>query len=125
MAGPSGCPDHQTLTAYLFGTLPQEQEAAVGGHVEQCADCEARVQQIEQQTDPLVEALRYSSTGLSAPAKDNAEASPVLLDDIPRELEGYRILEEIGRGGMGVVYRGYQHRLNRQVAIKMILAGQM
>ena len=53
-----------------------------------------------------------------------ADASPLEVHPLIRELNGYfeefDIVECIGRGGMGAVYRARQRSLNRQVAIKIL-----
>src|SRR3954462_6759671 len=81
----------------------------------------------------LEKALEQSIQGprLAAPTRSNAllkdsNGRPSSFESgAVRSFGQYQLLEEIARGGMGVVYRARQPNLERTVALKMILSGQL
>src|SRR5436309_8947882 len=62
----------------------------------------------------------HEARGQTLPA-DPAE-SPAWVG---RRVGGFELLGELGRGGMGVVYKAWQPGLNRVVALKMIPSGAL
>ncbi|HEY2784059.1 MAG TPA: protein kinase [Fimbriiglobus sp.] len=109
------CPPDDRLAALLDDTIDAAELATLDGHVTECVPCQNRLDRL---TD-APELTDWLNTATNGSARYPFLSPPIRTGELGR-LNGYAIRSEIGRGGMGLVLRGWDETLARDVAIKVL-----
>ena len=106
------CPRCGQQISLRAGALPD---------VLECGNCQSRFARHELETISIADRNTGATVTWVADSRDHGDTD---IDNRPR-FENYRIIKEIARGGMGVVYRAEQLSPRRMVALKFIKSGTL
>jgi serine/threonine protein kinase len=142
----ASCPTPETLADYLLGKVSEADIEAVASHLDQCQACQGQLETLDSLEDSFVSKLRQpvspaDSTdqeleellsrvealvpAVAEKAASMDEGQPAAQAPLPEFLGQYQLLEKLGQGGMGTVYKALHTRLKRDVAVKILPVERM
>ncbi|MEJ7591917.1 MAG: serine/threonine-protein kinase, partial [Planctomycetaceae bacterium] len=148
------CPSKNELSQYTLGTLREDFVVGLEKHLVACPVCSETIQVLESQTDsftgmfkntqapqdvnllnegPFLSAVANlarmsivdSFVGPGIHQHLGISSTSHLVPQPVRQLGQYTLLEVVGSGGMGLVYRARQEKLNKIVALKLLSAARV
>jgi serine/threonine protein kinase len=142
----ASCPTPETLADYLLGKVSETDIEAVASHLDQCQACQGQLETLDSLEDSFVSKLRQPVSPADSTDQELDEllsrvealvpavaekpepmdvGQPAAQAPLPEFLGQYQLLEKLGQGGMGTVYKALHTRLKRDVAVKILPAGRM
>ncbi len=146
------CPEQSVLEAFAVGNLSGAMFDRVAAHLLECHDCESALHALDDHADNFLRQLRGLQSGESARGVTVPDYVERVAETISLELEGnsscdvpfdagrhysrllregtcqlgrFTLLEEVGVGSFGHVFRAKDTELDRVVAVKIQRAGSI
>lgn len=123
---PGACPDLAVLEKLSLGRLSSVEIEAIAPHLEACPQCQTVLTALERAgAQATLQRRMKQVSGEAAPPTPSFVSGRREFAAPPPRLGQYELLDKLGQGGMGAVYKARHKALGRTVAVKILPTDRM